>query len=172
MAQGLRCWWTREHEFKCFLGRSAGQRSCSAPGMTLGRPLNDPETYAIIGAALAVHAELGCGFLEAVYKAALAMEFRRRVIPFEREVTLPLFYKGEPLPPSYRVDFMCADAVVVEVNAHDGLTAIDLALAMNHLRAARLERGLLLNFGTRSLEHRRVVCQRFGPVARIERYRR
>ena len=107
-----------------------------------------------------------------MYKAALALEFRRRVIPFEREVTLPLFYKGEPLPPSYRVDFMCADAVIVEVNAHDGLTPIDLALAMKHLRAARLERGLLLNFGTRSLEHRRVVCQRFGPVARIERYRR
>jgi GxxExxY protein len=83
--------------------------------MTDTRHLNDPETYAIIGAAMAVHTELGCGFLEAVYKAALTIEMRRRAIPFEREVGLPIVYKGEPLPLSYRVDFVCVDAVIVEV---------------------------------------------------------
>jgi GxxExxY protein len=125
--------------------------------MTDTRHLNDPETYAIIGAAMAVHTELGCGFLEAVYKAALTIEMRRRAIPFEREVGLPIVYKGEPLPLSYRVDFVCVDAVIVEVKAHDALTAIDLAQALNYLRGAGLERGLLLNFGGRTLEHRRVV---------------
>jgi GxxExxY protein len=130
--------------------------------MTSGRHLNDPETYAIIGAAMAVHTELGCGFLEAVYKASLAVELRRRGIPYEREVALPLVYKGEPLPLSYRVDFICVSAVIVEIKAHEGLAAMDLAQAINDLRAARLDRGLLLNFGRRSLEHRRVVGGRNG----------
>ena len=111
---------------------------------------------------MAVHTELGCGFLEAVYKASLAVELRRRGIPYEREVALPLLYKGEPLPLLYRVDFICVDAVIVEVKAHDALTAIDLAQAINYLRAARLDRGILLNFGGRSLEHRRVVWGRNG----------
>ena len=130
--------------------------------MTNRRHLNDPETYAIIGAAMAVHTELGCGFLEPVYKASLALELRRRAVPFEREVALPMLYKGEPLPLSYRVDFICAGAVVVEVKARDALTAVDLAQAINCLRVARLDRGLLLNFGGRSLEHRRVVWGRNG----------
>jgi GxxExxY protein len=131
--------------------------------MTNGRHLNDPETFAIIGAAMAVHTELGCGFLEAVYKASLAVELRRRGIPYEREVALPLVYKGEPLPLSYRVDFVCVSAVIVEVRAHDALTTIDLAQAINYLRVARLDRGLLLNFGGRSLEHRRLAWGRYGP---------
>jgi GxxExxY protein len=131
--------------------------------MSNGRHLNDPETYAIIGAAMAVHTELGCGFLEAVYKASLAVELRRRGIPYEREVALPLVYKGNPLPLSYRVDFVCVSAVIVEVKAHDALTTIDLAEAINYLRAARLDRAVLLNFGGRSLEHRRVAWGRSGP---------
>ncbi|MCC7177807.1 MAG: GxxExxY protein [Acidobacteria bacterium] len=119
--------------------------------------LNDPETYAIIGAAMAVHTELGCGFLEAVYKAALAIELRRRGMPFEREVALPIVYRGEPLPLSYRVDVICARAVIVEVKAAPGLSGIDHAQIINYLRASHLQRGLLLNFGARSLEYRRVV---------------
>lgn len=118
---------------------------------------DDPDTYAIIGAAMAVHAELGCGFLEAVYKAALAIELRQRGVPFDREVTLPIAYKGEPLPLNYRVDFMCVGGVLVETKARDALTTIDQAQIINYLRASNCQRGLLLNFGARSLEHRRVV---------------
>jgi GxxExxY protein len=134
-----------------------------ADGMSNPRHLNDPETYAIVGAALAVHAELGCGFLQTVYKAALAVEFRRRAIAFDRDVPLPVVYKGEPLPLAYRVDFLCARTVIVEVQAHDALSARDVTQAVNYVRAARIDRGLLLNFGTRSLEHRRLVWRRSDP---------
>lgn len=119
---------------------------------------DDPQTYAIIGAAMAVHTELGCGFLEVVYKAALAAELRRRNIAFAREVAFPLAYKGELLGLLYRADFICYRSVIVEVKAHETLTPLDLAQTINYLRAARLRRGLLLNFGGRSLVHRRVVC--------------
>ena len=66
-----------------------------------------PDTYAVIGAAMAVHRELGCGLLEAVYHAALAFEFHERGIPFAPEVLLPITYKGIRLPLNYRVDFIC-----------------------------------------------------------------
>ena len=127
------------------------------------RHLNDPETYAIIGAAYAVHAELGCGFLETVYKAALAVEFRRRAIAFDRDVSLPVVYKGELLPLACSVDFLCAKTVIVEVQVYDALSARDVTKAANSLRAARIDRGLLLNFGARSLEHRRLVWRRSEP---------
>jgi GxxExxY protein len=119
---------------------------------------NDPQTYAIIGAAMAVHTELGCGFLEVVYKAALAAELRRRNIAFAREVAFPRAYKGEPLGLLYRVDFICHDSVIVEVKAREALTPLDLAQTINYLRVAQLHRAILPNFGGRSLVHRRVVC--------------
>ena len=83
---------------------------------------------------MAVHTELGCGFLEVVYKAALATEFRRRNIAFAREVGLPLAYKGEPLGLLYRVDFISYQSVIVEVKAHEALTPLDLAQTINYLR--------------------------------------
>lgn len=124
---------------------------------------SDPETYAIIGAAMAVHSELGCGFLEAVYKAALAVELRARSIPFRPEVLVPIFYKGRALPLNYRVDLVCHENVLVEVKAAEALGPRDLAQVINYLKAAGVHRGLLLNFGARSLQHRRVV---WGPDPR------
>jgi GxxExxY protein len=75
----------------------------------------DPRTYAIIGAAMEVHRQLGCGFLEPVYQAALVIEFGKREIPFRREVNLPVFYKQIRLDLPYRVDFICFEEVVVEL---------------------------------------------------------
>ena len=68
---------------------------------------NDPQTYKIIGAAMAVHGKLGCGFLEAVSREALTIEFQERGIPFAREVRLPAAYRGRLLPVFYTVDFVC-----------------------------------------------------------------
>lgn len=69
----------------------------------------DPDTYAIIGAAMAVHAELGCGFLEAVYQAALERELQLRTIEYTREAELPIYYRGQRLNASYKADFICCD---------------------------------------------------------------
>ena len=117
----------------------------------------DPDTYAIIGAAMAVHSELGCGFLEAVYKSALPIEFERRGVLFKPEVGLPITYKGVVLPVSYRVDFVCATGVVVEVKALDALTNRETSQLLNYLKASKIRRGLLINFGADSLQHKRLV---------------
>lgn len=125
--------------------------------MTTDQGLRDPHTFAIIGAAMAVHNELGPGFLESVYRASLAVEFEERRIPFRTEVPFPLTYKGQPLSLNYRADLVCFESVVVEVKALGALGPIEQAQAINYLKASGLARGLILNFGARSLEYRRVV---------------
>ena len=120
----------------------------------------DPETFAIIGAAMEVHRELGRGFLELVYQTALAIEFQERRIPFQAEVALPVRYKSKVLTCAYRADFVCFEAMIVETKAISALTGADEAQLLNELKATGLQRGLLLNFGTASLEYRRLV---FGP---------
>jgi len=117
----------------------------------------DERTHAIIGAAMEVHRELGCGFLESVYQEALAVEFQIRGIPHRREETFPILYKDRPLKTVYRVDFLCFDAVIVETKALTALSGIEEAQLINYLRAARLPIGMLLNFGRPSLEFKRLA---------------
>ena len=119
--------------------------------------MNDPETYAIIGAAMAVHAELGHGFLEPVYQAAFEQELLTQRIPFQREVEIPVSYKGKSLEISYRADFVCFDRVIVELKALQKLSGVEESQILNYLKATGLERGLLINFGTPSLQHKRFV---------------
>jgi GxxExxY protein len=126
-------------------------------------PLHDPETFAIIGAAMEVHAVLGCGFLEAVYRAALVIEFDQRAIAHEREVQLPIDYKEQKLPFAYRVDFVCYGKVLVEVKALATLGSVEHSQAVHYLRASGLRRALLLNFGGARLEHRRLVADLPAP---------
>lgn len=115
----------------------------------------DPQTYEIIGAAMEVHRELGDGFLEAVYQAALVIEFTRRRIPFRTEVELPIEYKGMRLSCGYRGDFVCFDNVVVEIKAT--LVPPDQAQLLNQLKATKYRCGILINFGASSLESKRMV---------------
>ena len=115
------------------------------------------EVYAIIGAAMEVHQQLGHGFLEAVYQEANAVEYTARSIPFEREVLLVVKYKGIALNCHYKADFICYGEVLVELKALDRLTTREEAQVINYLKATGLSRALLLNFGASSLEYKRLV---------------
>jgi GxxExxY protein len=121
------------------------------------QPFPDNDTFKIIGAAMAVHTELGCGFLESVYRTAMHIEFKRLGVPYRHEVSLPISYKGHVLDLRYRVDFICFDDVIVEIKANDTITTRDEAQLLNYLKAAKIRRGLILNFGAQSLQHRRRV---------------
>lgn len=118
----------------------------------------DPRTYRIIGCAVEVHRHLGCGFLEPVYHAALERELTAQAIPYARETTVPILYKGNPLPLRYRADFVCFGDVLVELKSEERLTDRDEAQVINYLTAGSLSCGLLLNFGAISLQFKRFVC--------------
>ncbi len=115
------------------------------------------EVFAIVGAAMEVHKELGCGFLEAVYQEAFQLELQSRNIPFVSQKQLPLFYKGQRLAKEYYADIICDNKIIVELKALDQLTPIATAQILNYLKATSLKVGLLINFGSTSLEWKRYV---------------
>jgi GxxExxY protein len=117
----------------------------------------DPRTYELIGAAIRVHNELGCGFLEAVYREALQLEFDLLGIPHASEVSLALSYRGRQLRTTYRPDFVCFERIIVEVKAVRALGAVEMAQIINYLKASSLKTGLLLNFGGTRLQYRRFI---------------
>jgi GxxExxY protein len=117
----------------------------------------DPRTYAIIGAAMEVHTQLGCGFLEAVYQEAMGIELASRSISFQPEVELPVFYKGQKLNTYYKADFVCLDSIIVEIKALAQIGGIEQAQVIDYLKATGHHTGLLLNFGAASLQYKRCV---------------
>lgn len=118
--------------------------------------LLENETYKIIGAAMEVHRQLGCGFTEKVYQDALEKEFLLRGIPYKREVHLHVTYKGEALNSDFIPDFICYDCIIVELKAVQELDNLHRAQAINYTRVASMDLSLLINFGALSLEHERL----------------
>ena len=114
-------------------------------------------TRQIIGAAMEVHRELGSGFLEYVYEEALCHELGLREIPFGRQNELDIYYKDLLIPRRYKPDLIAENKVIVEIKATVGLTEIEEAQLLNYLKATKMRVGLLLNFGTKSLEVKRRI---------------
>ena len=113
-------------------------------------------TRRIIGAAMKVHSTLGNGFQEVIYQRALAIEMTKQGLSFQRELEMQIYYDGHDIG-TRRVDFLVEDKVMVEMRAVTALEDVHLAQAINYLEAYKLEVGLLLNFGAKSLEYRRLI---------------
>ena len=112
-------------------------------------------TRRIIGCAMKVHSTLGNGFQEVIYQRALAIEMEYEGLKFEREKEMPIYYRGESIG-TRRVDFFVEGLVLVELKAIIQLEDVHLAQAMNYLEAYGMKVGLLINFGARSLEFKRI----------------
>ena len=117
----------------------------------------DAESYAVIGAAMEVHSRLGPGFLEAVYQEALGIELNRQEIPFQAQVPVEVWYRGEKLACTYRADIVCYRDLLVELKALARVGSREKAQLLNYLRATGHERGLILNFGAPKLQYERCI---------------
>jgi len=113
------------------------------------------EVYRIVGAAMNVSRELGCGFLEAVYQEALEMEFADCNMPFEPQKRINISYKNRMLKREYVADFLCYDKIIVEIKAIKSITGIEEAQLLNYLKATKLSLGLIINFGHPKMEWKR-----------------
>lgn len=112
-------------------------------------------THKIIGCAMKVHSTLGNGFQEVIYQRALAIEMEKQGLGFKREMEMPIFYEGIDIG-TRRVDFFVDECIMVELKALIKLEDVHVAQAMNYCQAYNLPIGLLINFGAKSLEFKRI----------------
>lgn len=113
-------------------------------------------TGKIIGAAMKVHSTLGNGFQEVIYQRAMAIEMAKQGLSYQREMEMQIYYDGQEIG-TRRVDFFVEDSVMLELKAVSMLEDTHLAQAINYLEAYQMEIGLLVNFGAKSLQYRRVI---------------
>ncbi|MCL6590502.1 MAG: GxxExxY protein [Firmicutes bacterium] len=118
-------------------------------------------TAKIIGCALTVHKTLGNGFQEAIYQKALSIEFEDNAIVYSKEHNMPIFYKQRQIG-TRRVDFLVENVISVELKAVTKLDDVHLAQAINYLEAYNIEVGLLINFGAKSLEFKRLINSKYN----------
>ena len=104
-----------------------------------------------------VHKKLGPGFLESVYSEALQLEFKMAEIPFEHEKMLKVFYEDQFLNKYFRADFVCYDSIIIELKATKFTIEADIQQTLNNVKATKFKLGILVNFGTPSLTHHRIV---------------
>ncbi|MGM9483224.1 GxxExxY protein [Roseateles sp. NT4] len=116
-------------------------------------------SQAVIAAAIEVHRELGPGLLESIYEAAMDVELASRGLRVERQIEVPIVYKGEPLGAAYRVDLLVERQLVVELKAVDSLAPVHTAQLLTYLRLLKVPAGLLINFNHAQLKQglKRVV---------------
>jgi GxxExxY protein len=119
-------------------------------------------TGKIIGCAMEVHSLLGNGFQEVIYQRAMQREMELQGLGFARELEMPVYYKEE-LVGTRRVDFFVADKIMVELKALIKLDDVHLAQAINYLEAYKMEVGLLVNFGSTSLQFKRLLNRKYKP---------
>jgi GxxExxY protein len=112
-------------------------------------------THKIIGCAMKVHRTLGNGFQEIIYSRALAIEMNKQGLGFQREMSMKIYYEGHDIG-TRRVDFFVEDCIMLEIKAIIQLEDVHLAQAMNYCQAYNLPIGLLINFGSKSLDFKRV----------------
>jgi len=117
----------------------------------------EQESYNIIGACIAVHQELGAGFLETVYQEALEEEFKIRKIPYTKEALIHINYKGKNLQKKFKADFICYGKIILELKAVTNLNPSHKAQVINYLKATNMQLGLLINFGEQSLTSKRII---------------
>jgi len=118
-------------------------------------------TGKIIGCAMRVHTALGNGFQEVIYQRALEIEMADAGISLSREHEMPIFYKKQQIG-TRRVDFLIEGVISVELKAITKLEDVHLAQAINYLEAYDMEIGLLINFGAKSMEHKRIINKKFN----------
>jgi GxxExxY protein len=113
-------------------------------------------TYKIIGCAMEVHKSLGVGFLESVYEPALRLEFKKSNLPFESQVEFPVIYRNERIK-SFICDLVVDKKVIIELKAIKQITDLARAQILNYLKVTNLRIGLLINFGSNSLQYERII---------------
>lgn len=134
---------------ECALSKGRGRVPCvgmERPSRRGAEGPRDPQSHAVIGAAIEVHRQLGPGLLESIYRDALAEELRLRGIPVAAEVSLPVRYKGRRMAHSLRLDLVAFGSLIIEVKAVASLLAVHHAQLATYLRLSELPTGLLINF--------------------------